>query len=80
MAGAKPNEENAVRSLLAGFAIVQLTPEIAEYAAQIRRDRRIKLPDAIIQATAEVNGMSLVTRNTRDFPAEMPGIHIPYEF
>lgn len=32
----------------------------------------------MIMATAQANGAILVTRNTRDFPAEMPGIRVPY--
>lgn len=39
---------------------------------------RIRLPDAIIWATADVGGLLLVTRNTRDFDASNPGICIPY--
>ena len=35
----------------------------------MRRERRIKLPDAIILATAEIENRLLITRNTRDFPA-----------
>jgi predicted nucleic acid-binding protein len=38
----------------------------------------MKLLDATILATAQVNGAILVTRNTQDFPANMPGIRIPY--
>ena len=34
--------------------------------------------DAIILATAQIRGRVLVTRNTRDFPANMPGIRVPY--
>jgi predicted nucleic acid-binding protein len=48
-------------------------------AAALRRERpRLKLPDAIILATAQTRGRVLVTRNTKDFPAEMPGIRVPY--
>jgi predicted nucleic acid-binding protein len=39
---------------------------------------RIKLLDAYIFATAQVNGSILVTRNTKDFPAQTPGIRVPY--
>jgi hypothetical protein len=38
----------------------------------------MKLLDAMILATAQVNGAILVTRNTKDFPANMPGIRVPY--
>ena len=38
----------------------------------------MKLLDAFILATAQVNGAILVTRNTKDFPATMPGVRVPY--
>ncbi len=38
----------------------------------------MKLLDAIILATAQVNGAILITRNTHDFPAAMPGVRVPY--
>ena len=48
---------------------------------RIRRERRaLKSPDAIILASAQMRGRILVTRNTKDFPASMPGIRIPYTF
>lgn len=64
---------------LSGFAIDEIDEDIATRAAALRRDqRRLKSPDAIILATAMLRGRVLITRNTRDFPAGMPGIHIPY--
>ncbi|MGV2496598.1 PIN domain-containing protein [Pelagerythrobacter aerophilus] len=64
---------------LSGFAIDEIDSEISDRAAALRRERKgIRLPDAVILATALVRGRVLVTRNTRDFPAEMPGIRIPY--
>jgi hypothetical protein len=44
----------------------------------IRKKFRIRLPDAIVWATARTNGCLLVTRNARDFPAKEPGVRIPY--
>ena len=38
----------------------------------------MKLIDAFILATAQVSGAILITRNTKDFPANMPGIRVPY--
>lgn len=78
MAGTKRDDEAAIRRVLAGFDVVQLTPAVAEQAATIRRERRIKLPDAIIQATAQVSELLLVTRNTKDFPESLGGIRNPY--
>ncbi|WP_256565294.1 PIN domain-containing protein [Dyadobacter chenhuakuii] len=36
-------------------------------AAEIRKLHNLKLPDAIIAATAMVYNLTLVTRNTKDF-------------
>ncbi len=69
------------RLFLSGFAIDELDVDTAERAAALRRDRpRLKSPDAIILASAQVRGRVLVTRNVRDFPANMPGVRIPYTF
>jgi predicted nucleic acid-binding protein len=41
---------------------------------------RWKLPDAIQAAIARAHGLTLVTRNTRDFqPGGDPEVLIPYE-
>lgn len=64
---------------LEGFAVDELDGEITARAAALRRERpHMKTPDAIVLATAMVRGRVLVTRNTTDFPAEMPGIRVPY--
>ena len=44
----------------------------------LRREHRMRLPDAIIWATAQDLGVLLVTRNSRDFPSKDPGVRIPY--
>lgn len=65
--------------LLSGFGVDEVDEEIAERAASLRRERpSFKAMDAIILATALTRGRVLVTRNTKDFPAEMPGIRVPY--
>ncbi len=65
--------------LMSGFGVDEIDAEIAERAAVLRRDRpSLKTPDAIILATAMLRGRVLVTRNTNDFPANMPGIRVPY--
>ena len=64
---------------LDGFGVDELDEEIALRAAALRRElRRLRSPDAIILATAQLRGRTLVTRNTKDFPAGMPGIRVPY--
>ena len=64
---------------LSSFGMDELDADIAAQAAALRRDRpRLKSPDAIILASAQRNGRTLVTRNIKDFPATMPGIRVPY--
>lgn len=68
-----------IERFLGGFALDELDAKVAGHAAALRRERpRLKLADSIILATAQVHHRILVTRNTKDFPAEMPGIRVPY--
>lgn len=71
-------EESTIREFLRRFRVYQIDEDIADRAVAIRRRDKIRLPDAIIWATAQRLGLLLVTRNTRDFPARDPGIRIPY--
>ena len=80
MAGAKDLPlEMLARSFLRRFTIQDITPDVAEVAVSIRAGTRIKLPDAIVLATARIHGCSLVTRNTKDFRASDPRIRVPYK-
>lgn len=79
MSKGEPHELKQMERFLSGFEIDEVDPEIARRAAALRRERpRLKSPDAIILASAQVRGRILVTRNTKDFPANMPGIRVPY--
>lgn len=55
------------RKLLALFEEFALNEAVANYCVQLRMDYKIKLPDAIIAATALVNDKILITRNVDDF-------------
>ena len=70
-------DESATRDFLALFQIFELNLAICEKALRPRRETRLKLPDAIIYATALETGRTLVTYNTRDFRADMPAVLIP---
>ena len=78
LAGEPLERRDIIRDLIAPFEVVELDSRIAMAAADIRYRARMKLMDAYILATAQVNGAILITRNTKDFPAEMPGIRVPY--
>jgi predicted nucleic acid-binding protein len=80
MVGAKRlNQEQqlATRRFLAQFAHLPVSEVVAEQAVIIRSEQGIKLPDAIIDATAQVGNRLLVTRNIKDFKYS-PGAIFPY--
>lgn len=79
MAGAAVDVADSTRSYLAGYQTLGIDFPVAERAVALRKAHRIKLPDAIIWATAQHNGMLLVTRNNKDFPASDPGVRHPYK-
>jgi predicted nucleic acid-binding protein len=79
MSGVDDRTLTKTRALLESCFVDELDIEIAARAAELRNERpALKLPDAVILASAQVRGRILVTRNTRDFPARMPGIRVPY--
>jgi len=79
MTGASTQDEEAIlRAFLLNFQCLPVSSAVAERAAVVRRQMRVKMPDAIILATAEVAGRVLVTRNVKDFPSGMRGVKVPY--
>ena len=60
-------EENFVKELVAMFNIRFIDQGIVENVIDIRKQYRIKLPDAIIAATANTDDLCLITRNIEDF-------------
>jgi len=60
-------EELKLSSLLSLFAEADVTAAIIDRAIAIRKQKKIKVPDAIIAATALVKNCVLLTRNTDDF-------------
>ena len=79
MAGVpKGGSEEETRRFLDCFTVAELTPTIAERAVALRRELGLKLPDAIILATARESGAILVTRNTKDFDPSWPEVREPY--
>ncbi len=79
MAGAPDGVQTETERFLDLFAVAEVTEEVGRRAAALRQQRRtLRMADAIILASAQLSGRILVTRNSRDFPASMPGIRIPY--
>jgi predicted nucleic acid-binding protein len=65
--GLSKEEEQSIEDLLSQFNTVPLLREIENQTIQIKRQYKIKLPDAIIAATAINQDAFLVTRNISDF-------------
>ena len=78
LAGTKPGNDAETRKYLSSFERIELTETIADRAVALRRKAKIRVPDAIILATALVENLLLVTRNTKDFATDEPGIRVPY--
>ena len=78
LAGEPLETRDYVQELIAPFEVMEIDARIASAAADTRCRTSMKLLDAIVLATAQVTGSILVTRNTQDFPATMPGIRVPY--
>ena len=47
--------------------VLELTDAIVNQTIVLRKQIKIKLPDAIIAATSLVTGFTLISRNTNDF-------------
>jgi len=60
-------EETAITLLCDAFERFFLTEDIEKQTILIRKTHKIKLPDAIIAATAITHHLTLVTRNSNDF-------------
>jgi predicted nucleic acid-binding protein len=72
-------EEGTRQAIDANFERLELDDRTLLAGLELRRNMRLKLPDALILASARVNGWLLVSRNTKDFPASMLGVRVPYE-
>jgi toxin FitB len=64
-----------VSQLLAPFRELPVDRAVAERAGRIKRERGLLMPDALIAATALEHGLSLATRNRRDFDP-VPGLRV----
>ena len=62
------------------FSVINIDVKIADFAAELRRLHRWKLPDAIQAAVALSEDLQFATRNTKDFsPALHSFVIVPYE-
>ncbi len=78
LVGTADTHRPATRAFLDSFTLIGIDPSVAERAVALRQVQRIKLPDAIVWASAQVHARLLVTRDTKGFPPNDPGIRMPY--
>ena len=74
-----PDEKQETEALLAILYRLPVSEPIVQEVIEIRQSRRMKLPDAIIAATALLHDCTLVTRNTADFSG-LPGLQVVAPF
>ncbi len=60
-----PKEETRVKAFLQSVVLCELTPAIRQLAVRLRREQRLRLPDAIICATALDQRAELWTNDER---------------
>ena len=72
-------KEQRVKDFIADSVIFNITPNIVAHCVNIRRNKRMKTPDAIIAATAIAHGHTLITNNEKDF-ANIKGLKIVNPF
>ncbi len=65
--GASQEQTHILSEFINASEVFALEEPVIVKAIDIRKTFKTKLPDAIIAATAIVNNLSLITRNTKDF-------------
>ena len=63
--GLAPSEEQHVRAFLAEIAVTDLTQAVRDHAVNLRKRYSLKLPDAIVAATALALDATLLTNDQR---------------
>lgn len=79
MASAKSQDSALVSRFLSRFRQKPIDARVQALAVELNRTTRVRLPDAVIWATAHANDLLLVTRNHADFPKDAPGVRLPYQ-
>jgi predicted nucleic acid-binding protein len=62
-------------AVVSRLAVLPIMTAVEDQAIRLRRQRSMKLGDALIAATALVHGFDLATRNLKDF-AWIPGLTV----
>ena len=72
--GVTPEEEKQIRDFLDAVSIIPLNADVENTAIHLRRATRLKMPDAIVAASAIVSKAVLVTYDRELAHTEFPGL------
>ena len=72
--GITSEEEKQIRDFLDAVAIVPLNADVEETAIRLRRATRLKMPDAVVAASAVVSKAVLVTYDRELVDTVFPGL------
>jgi len=60
-------KEQRVKDFITESEVLDIIPDVIMHCVKIRRDNKVKTPDAIIAATAIANDYTLISNNDKDF-------------
>lgn len=80
MAGVHSERQRIVadKVINAIFEVVHTDMNICREAAALRREMRLKMPDALAYATARTGKGTFITRDKKDFTIGIDDIYVPY--
>lgn len=72
------HEQTFLKAFLENFTIADTNAAIGLLATELRQTYGLRLPDALVWATARDREALLITRDVKDFSRSAPDILIPY--
>ncbi|MCB1200811.1 MAG: type II toxin-antitoxin system VapC family toxin [Leptospiraceae bacterium] len=78
LVGSESDEETLLlKNFLSNFKLIPVNKNLSLLAVEARQKYKLKIPDAIIWASAETEETILVTRD-KVFPVNSPMVRVPY--
>lgn len=62
-----PEDAQLLNDFMDVAQIIGLSDNIVKHTIELRKEYKIKTPDAIVAATAQLLNLTLISRNTKDF-------------
>lgn len=83
LTGMRPGEEQQTEKLLSLFKVLDVDEATSRqaglYLRQFRKSHKLELGDALIAASAKLNGADIVTRNVKHYPMSDVSVVAPYQ-